>query len=194
MTKERSLLEATVRLLGRGGVAGVTHRAVAREAGVSLGVVTYRYQTMDILLAAALEHVCEVDLGDLTALAAELQKSAFELDAWSIAFAKAIAGSVRREREREIATFELMLASARHPPLRRASKKTNEAYARLAELVLRAAGSRDPVRHARILVAAILGMELKHLADPQSRFEEELTRALRDLVSGLVFTASADAP
>jgi AcrR family transcriptional regulator len=35
--KERALLEATVRLLGRGGVAVVTHRAVAREAGVSLG-------------------------------------------------------------------------------------------------------------------------------------------------------------
>ncbi len=186
MTKERALLEATVGLLGRGGVAAVTHRAVAREAGVSLGVVTYRYPTVDVLLASALEYFCEVDLEGLVALAGELQKSAFDPNAWSIAFAKSIAGSLRREREREIAGFELMLASARHPELRRASKKTDEAYRRLAELVLRAAGSKDPERQARILIAAILGLELKHLADPRPHFEDELAAALRDLVSGLV--------
>lgn len=186
VAKERALLEATVRLLGRGGVAAVTHRAVAREAEVSLGVVTYRYPTIDVLLASALEYLCELDLADLTALAGELQKSAFDPEAWSVAFAKALGGSMRREREREIASFELLLAAARQPPLRRAGRKTDEAYRRLAELVLRAAGSRDPERHARILVAAIMGLELKHLADPRPHFEEELAEALRDLVSGLV--------
>jgi DNA-binding transcriptional regulator YbjK len=186
VAKEHALLDATLRLLGRGGLAAVTHRAVAVEAGVSLGVVTYRYPTIDLLLASALEHLCEVDLEDLTALADELQTRAFDPEAWAAAFAKTIAGNIRKEREREIAGFELMLAGARHAPLRRACRKTDEAYRRLAELVLRAAGSRDPERHARILVAAILGLELKHLSDPRPHFEDELAAALRELVSGLV--------
>ena len=35
-----AIIEATIRLIGRDGVDGVTHRAVAREAGVSLSSTT----------------------------------------------------------------------------------------------------------------------------------------------------------
>lgn len=180
------MLDATVCLLGRGGLAAVTHRAVAREADVSLGVVTYRYASIDALLEAALLHLCAVELAQLQALALELQTRTFELDAWAGAFAKALAGSLRRERESEIASFELFLDAARHPRLRRASREGHEAYLKVAEVVLRAAGSVEPERHARILVPAILGIELEQLANPRPRFEAELAAALRDLVVGLV--------
>lgn len=186
VARERSLLDATVRLLGRGGPAAVTHRAVAREAGVSLGVVTYRYPTIDGLLEAAMHHLCGVELGELTELAMRLSTQAFDLEAWTGAFAKAIAADVRRDRESEIASFELLLDVARHPRLRAAASSAGLAYERLAELALRAAGSTDPERHSRILVAAILGLELKQLAHPRPHFEEELRTALRVLVTGLV--------
>lgn len=35
--RERPLMEATLRIIGRKGIDGVTHRAVAAEAGMSLG-------------------------------------------------------------------------------------------------------------------------------------------------------------
>ena len=186
--KERALLDATIRLLGRGGLALVTHRGVAREAGVSLGVVTYRYGTIDLLLAAAVDYLCGAELTELTALADALTRGGFDPVVWSTAFAKALAGNVRRQREREIASFELTLAAARHPHLRRAWRAPDEAYCRLASVVLRSAGSRDPDRQARTLVAAITGLELRQLSDPRPHFEEELALALRDLVTGLVCT------
>jgi len=43
--RRRSILEATVRLLVRGGLAGVTHRAVAREADVPLAATTYYFRS-----------------------------------------------------------------------------------------------------------------------------------------------------
>ncbi|NEB66137.1 TetR family transcriptional regulator, partial [Streptomyces fulvissimus] len=50
----RHLLDATVRVIERDGVTGVTHRAVAAEAGVTKSVASYHYPAVDDLLTAAL--------------------------------------------------------------------------------------------------------------------------------------------
>jgi DNA-binding transcriptional regulator YbjK len=51
---ERPLMEATLRIIGRKGLDGVTHRAVAAEAGMSVGAVTHHFSTRDILVDATL--------------------------------------------------------------------------------------------------------------------------------------------
>ena len=51
--RRRSLLEATLRVIARGGVEAVTHRRVAAEAGVSHGTTTYHFASReDIILQA----------------------------------------------------------------------------------------------------------------------------------------------
>jgi AcrR family transcriptional regulator len=56
------ILEAVLGLLSREGIAGVSMRAVAREAGVALGLVHYYYEDKTSLIAAALRQVEEQDL------------------------------------------------------------------------------------------------------------------------------------
>jgi AcrR family transcriptional regulator len=56
------LLEAVLRLLSRDGIAGISMRAVAREAGVALGLVHYYFEDKTSLIAAALLQVEEQDL------------------------------------------------------------------------------------------------------------------------------------
>jgi AcrR family transcriptional regulator len=56
------LVEAVLRLLSRDGIAGVSMRAVAREAGVALGLVHYYFEDKTTLIAAALRQVEEQDL------------------------------------------------------------------------------------------------------------------------------------
>lgn len=49
-------------LLSRHGIAGVNMRAVAREAGVALGLVNYYYEDKSCLIRAALRRVDEHDV------------------------------------------------------------------------------------------------------------------------------------
>ena len=60
--RQGRILEAVVDLLAREGISGVSMRAVAREAGVSLGLVNYHFEDKTSLIAAALHRVEDQDL------------------------------------------------------------------------------------------------------------------------------------
>ena len=60
--RQSRILEAALELLSRHGIAGVSMRAVAREAGVALGLVNYYYDDKTSLIRAALHRVDEHDL------------------------------------------------------------------------------------------------------------------------------------
>lgn len=60
--RQASILEATLTLLSRHGISGVSMRAVAREANVALGLVNYHYEDKTSLIAAALRRVEEQDM------------------------------------------------------------------------------------------------------------------------------------
>jgi AcrR family transcriptional regulator len=60
--RQAQILDATLRVLARDGVGGVSIRAVSREAGVALGLVGYYYDDKTSLVRAALERVGEEDL------------------------------------------------------------------------------------------------------------------------------------
>ncbi|RLL66575.1 TetR/AcrR family transcriptional regulator [Streptomyces sp. Z26] len=61
-SKERRILDAVLVLLARHGIAGVSMRAVAREAGVALGLVNYYYDTKSALIGAALRRIEAEDM------------------------------------------------------------------------------------------------------------------------------------
>ncbi|MDQ0620630.1 TetR/AcrR family transcriptional regulator [Arthrobacter globiformis] len=60
--RQARILEAALGLLSRHGISGVNMRAVAREAGVALGLVNYYYEDKSSLIRAALRRIDEHDL------------------------------------------------------------------------------------------------------------------------------------
>ncbi|MER8045121.1 TetR family transcriptional regulator [Streptomyces sp. NPDC094032] len=48
------IVDAALRVVGRAGIAGLSHRTVAAEADVPLGSTTYHFASLDELLVAAL--------------------------------------------------------------------------------------------------------------------------------------------
>ncbi|MDQ1593699.1 MAG: TetR/AcrR family transcriptional regulator, cholesterol catabolism regulator [Arthrobacter pascens] len=60
--RQTRILEAVLDLLSRHGISGVNMRAVAREAGVALGLVNYYYEDKSSLIRAALHRMDEHDL------------------------------------------------------------------------------------------------------------------------------------
>lgn len=60
--RQARILEAALDLLSRHGISGVSMRAVAREAGVALGLVNYYFEDKTSLIRAALHRIDERDL------------------------------------------------------------------------------------------------------------------------------------
>jgi AcrR family transcriptional regulator len=64
--REGRILDAVITILGQKGISAVSIRAVAREAGVALGLVNYYYEDKVGLIAAALRRIEEQDISLLT--------------------------------------------------------------------------------------------------------------------------------
>lgn len=181
------ILEATLRLIGEHGLQAVRHRTVAQAAGVSLGSVPYHFATRDQLLDEALHHAARRDIERLDRFALQLQAQSFDTEAWIELMATTLASDLEADPIRWLASYELLLASARNPELHEVMTSWDAAYRRVAELGFRAAGSASPELHAQLLVATITGALLKQLARPVTRFETDVLKPLlRELVTRLV--------
>ncbi len=59
--RESQILDGVLRVLARDGISGVSMRAVAREAGVAVGLMNYYFDDKSGMIAAALERIGEQD-------------------------------------------------------------------------------------------------------------------------------------
>jgi DNA-binding transcriptional regulator YbjK len=184
--RDRHLMEATLRIIGREGLDSVTHRAVAAEAGMSVGAVTHHFGSRDSLVDAALRHALSREVGRLQTLALNLQNKAFDVKAWIGSLVDWYAGELKGQPEIHVACYEAFLAAARTSRHRSVVLEWCETWRWSAELVLRAAGSSEPRRHAELFVAALIGILLQQLATPRRGFRQETKAALLELVGGLL--------
>jgi DNA-binding transcriptional regulator YbjK len=153
------ILHGALAVIDRGGVAAVTHRSVAEEAGLPLGSLTYYFPTKQELLREALRlHVGE-DAGRLRELAAGLAARGASGEEIVEAFAQQFAGG-----HPDIAQFELYLEAARDPELREVAAESLRAYAEVGEIALRAAGVPQADMVATIIVATIDGIGMHRAA------------------------------
>jgi DNA-binding transcriptional regulator YbjK len=168
--RRRALLEATVRVIGRGGVAAVDHRAVAAEAGVPLGSTTYYFDSMEDMVAQALAHVAEREAERLRALAERgvLDQAADSLPA---RLADELIDVWAGDRVTLMAQYELYLESGRRTDLREAAEAWDRAYRELLARALERLGAPDAPRRARLLCAGLDGLLLDHVATGSSRAE-----------------------
>ena len=184
--RERPLMEATLRIIGRTGLDGVTHRGVASEAGMSLGAVTHHFATRDALVDAALRFAVSREVNRLRALALSLQSQALDVEAWIESLVAWYSRELQTQAEIHIACYEAFLTAARSTRHRPIIVEWFETWRQSAELALRAAGSSDPPRHAELFVSALIGMVLQQLAVPRRSFRKDATASLLELVHSLI--------
>jgi DNA-binding transcriptional regulator YbjK len=184
--RERPLMEETLRIIGRAGLDSVTHRAVASEAGMSLGAVTHHFATRDALVDAALRFAVSREVNRLRALALSLQSKALDAEAWIESLVDWYAKELQTQAETHIACYEAFLAAARSARHRSIVVEWFETWRQSAELALRAAGSSDPPRHAELFVSTLIGMVLQQLAAPRRSFRKDAKASLLELVRGLI--------
>ncbi len=182
-----AILAATGRVLGRGGLAAVTHRAVAEEAKVPLAATTYYFASKDDLLLEALEQLASAEMKRLQARAAELRPEQFRSPArLAAAITEVLFPRSKREREAILAKYELYLEAARSPALRSTASRWIDDFRGIAAAALAAAGATEPEAKAPLLVAAIDGMLMHQLASGNSGDPVLAERArLEGLIVGL---------
>ncbi|MFF7187966.1 TetR/AcrR family transcriptional regulator [Streptomyces sp. NPDC008222] len=160
-TRQR-IITAVLQIIGEDGIAALTNRRIAKEAGVSLGSVTYHFETQHELLRESLLHFVREEARHFTELADQCQTESLGIED-----AAALAGQVACGAALDsahLAPFELYLRAGRDERLREAAATAFTAYDRLATRILTALGVPDAERRAATTVAVVMGLQLRRLA------------------------------
>lgn len=187
LARRKTLLEAVLRIVTREGVAGVTHRAVAAESKASLRATTYYFATKEDMIREAFRFFCQQSLEQIDATRERFQDSVVGPgDAVAMIFE-----NVLKEWDNPntswVAEFELILAIAREPAFAPEYRDFQRQLDQGLKRTMQAIGSREPARHARIVLAFLRGFELEQLSRPERKNWQRRMRAdLAQLVSALV--------
>lgn len=127
--RRERIVRAALTVIGQHGVNGLTHRRVAAEAGVSLGLTTYHFQSLDDILDAAFDVAMAEDMERLTQWLDSLQVGC-DLPAELTQYVLRLACD---EKESVYVNFELVLAAARRPDLQARAHAWATFLARLFE-------------------------------------------------------------
>ncbi len=184
-TRER-ILRTTLDLIGREGIAAVTNRRVADAADVSLGSLTYHFDSQLDLLRESLMLMVGEEVVRLEGIAAELRRARPSVEQVAVEVERVVRETGRRIWE--LAEFELHLQAARDPELRAASLRCFIAYEEVATAALEALQVPMAKTRARSIVALMYGLGLRRLGTG-----EEDPTGLAEALLTIVRGAQADA-
>ncbi|MEU4829616.1 TetR/AcrR family transcriptional regulator [Streptosporangium sp. NPDC023615] len=153
MTSQRADLVAdtAITLLAERGMRGLTHRAVDEAAGLPPGSTSNLARTRSALLELALARLARLEASAFAPLLSGAETDM--VDVLVEMTAQALRTQLTVGRETLIARYELALEATRRPELRTIYDRAGARFRDPAVAILSAAGSSDPVRHARLLVA-----------------------------------------
>ncbi|MCG8673241.1 MAG: TetR family transcriptional regulator [Pseudomonadales bacterium] len=193
--RKKEIVEATLQVIVQSGVQGVTHRAVAQEAGVQLRLTTYYFKDKEDLINEAFIHFAEngkslmanfLELANehLEKLSASERKNLTKQSRQKIyeVFAEIASDylihSLKHERD-HIAVQQAFLNEAIENPLVRELHKKHRA--RLIENVIevcKIANKTDPEIEAEIFVNAFEKMEHEGICTPVNKLDKKKYRAM----------------
>ncbi|SKY40226.1 TetR family transcriptional regulator [Mycobacteroides abscessus subsp. abscessus] len=140
--RRAEIIDATLAVVTRDGAAGVTHRTVAKQAGITTSLSTYYFATLDDLLVAALTSVADAYTAKIRAI---IDSPGDKLTG----LAELIAETAGSGRERALAERELSTLAARRPALRPVARRWRENIAELASAL-----TDDPTAIAAVVAAS----------------------------------------
>ncbi|MGK2939282.1 MAG: TetR/AcrR family transcriptional regulator [Solirubrobacteraceae bacterium] len=170
--RRRAVLAAALRVVGTKGIGAVTHRAVATEAGITPGLTTYYFPTVDALLEATLGSYVEEEMERVGAAIEVLSETGADADRGAVL--GAVFQALAVEPEQQLAQFDLYLESVRRPGLRTVARACLNGYAELARLALDRLGSDRAEEGSRALLALLDGIAMHQVVAPDETYIERV--------------------
>ncbi|MCX4696960.1 TetR/AcrR family transcriptional regulator [Streptomyces sp. NBC_01408] len=117
--RRERITEVAVELIAERGLEGLTHRAIAERADVSLSSTTYHFADREALIRAALERAADRFAGFVRSWAEEYSTAGPERIAEALA--DSVMACLGEGRTNAIVEYELHTAALRRPDLREAA-------------------------------------------------------------------------
>jgi DNA-binding transcriptional regulator YbjK len=171
-------------VIGETGIDNVTHRSVARAAGLPLASTTYWFASKDELLEQAFQFAADRDVALLESRLAQARAVDDPVDAVLIVLLPPDDEDQTIGRSRAIAAYALWLEAARRPKLRRTASRWTGAYVTAVSELLHEAGCAEHADAAALLLAAVDGLVLDQLAqDARSSLSPQVKRLVTALLA-----------
>lgn len=174
-----AVLDAAVAVLGSQGPRRLTHRAVDAEGGLPAGTTSNHFRTRAALVDGVLAHLAHQE----QTVFDQLLPAVADVDgpeALLTVCARMVEHLLTTGRTLTVARYAITLEVIHRPELRPTLLARTQPWWDLGAALLAQAGSPDPQRRARTLVASIDGLLLDQLARPQPDFDA--TTALAPIV------------
>jgi DNA-binding transcriptional regulator YbjK len=186
--RHRAILEATLRVIAREGLDGVTHRAVAQEANVPLAATTYYFDSRDEMLEEALELAAAMDIDWAHSHADRISRESGGDPVQAARLLASLVGETLRDSRDELVwQYTLFVGGTHRPHLRDTLRRWVESYEALGVGVV---GSRpnpeDQKLDSRLMNWVLDGIFIDQLAAPKDNVEElEIRPVLERLLTAL---------
>ena len=158
-----AIVVATVRIVAREGVAAVTHRRVAKEAGVSLSSTTWHFATKGDILEAALHHTAEREVARIAEIADRRGDADFDPAAWAQELGDWLIGQVTAERDVAIALYRLQVELLGSPGALAVHREWGRGLRAVGDRVLERSNTATPELDVRLAIAALDGLRMSVL-------------------------------
>jgi DNA-binding transcriptional regulator YbjK len=180
-----AIVDATVRIVAREGVAAVTHRRVAAEAGVALSSTTWHFATKADILEAALHWTARREVARIAAIADHLGAGDFDPSRWADELGAWLVEQVTGEREIAVALYRLQVELLGSAGALSVHREWGEELRAVGERVLDQSGTATPDLDVRLVVATLDGLRMGILNSGE-RDVEWLRAAVRRQLSALL--------
>ncbi|MDJ0392567.1 TetR family transcriptional regulator [Rhodococcus sp. G-MC3] len=172
--RRHALACAAADLLVEGGFDAVRHRAVAARASLPLASTTYYFESLDDLIACAVEVLGNRELEVMRGRIDQLGSLGRDMESTVELIVDLLIGpqdGLDEGHERLVARYERFIASARHPQLREVQLRLRAQIDDLLTDVLRRSGRIVHEEQLRRLVAVVDGAVVGALGevDPEPR-------------------------
>ena len=164
-----AIVAATVNIVAQDGVAAVTHRRVAAEAGVSLSSTTWHFAAKADILEAALDWTARHEVARIGEIADRLGDAEFDASAWAGELADWLVGQVTEERDIAVALYRLQIELLGSPGARDVHREWGRGLRALGEHAVER--SPTPDLDLRLVVSALDGLRLSVLLAEEQDIE-----------------------
>jgi AcrR family transcriptional regulator len=152
--RREALLSAAMRVLDRDGMRGLTYRSVAREAGVSHGLVRHHFGSRDALI-----HEAVLDLAERSLQSTRLESGTGRLEDLGAGTSRMVTDAQNLPG----VDYELVLEARRRPELAPAVHALYDRYLNATRRELARIGLADDEPLVRLVFAALDGLVIQML-------------------------------
>jgi AcrR family transcriptional regulator len=183
--RREQIVQATIRRLARDGASGLRMKGIAREAGVSQGILHYYFTGKRDILIAALQTV----MADLNGRLTTLLRQAPDARARLRAVVRGCLGLADENREFWVVFVEFWGEMMHDPELARVNAELYRQFRRslgalVGDGVRRGLFRRvDPEEAGAIVLALVDGISLQRTFDPRVFTLERATRFCEDAIT-----------